>query len=169
MTLSKCRFEESLELTPSKKDMAFFLASFPDGRKMYHGHQSATKGSKLMKRLWRLPTMPEPLAQRLSHAHQEAMFADLGGGLQEQGHSLADLRLACLVKVFPHNACRFGYPFFLSRVMTVQCQKSPMGATSSHPGWLTPLSTRLRIDRLFFWGLCQRKEKKHHSARFPRN
>ena len=61
-------------------------------------------------------------------------------------------------KVSSHNACRFGYPFFLSPSDDDAMLKIPNPTPSVHqtPGLL-----------LVFWFCADQKEKKHDSAKFP--
>ena len=62
-------------------------------------------------------------------------------------------------KVSSHNACRFGYPFFLSPSDDDAMLEIPNPPPSVHqtPGW----------SLLVFWFCANQKEKKHDLAKFP--
>ena len=64
-------------------------------------------------------------------------------------------------KVISHNACRFGYPFFLSPSDDGAMLEIPNPTPSVHqtPG--------LFIYWLVFWFCADQKEKKHDLAKFP--
>ena len=63
-------------------------------------------------------------------------------------------------KVSSHNACRFGYPFFLSPSDDDAMLEIPNPTPSVHQ---TPGSLLL----LVFWFCADQKEKKHDLAKFP--
>ena len=63
--------------------------------------------------------------------------------------------------VSSHNACRFGYPFFLSPSDDDAMPEipNPTPSVRQTPG--------IFINCCFFFVLCGQKEKKHDSAKFP--
>ena len=62
-----------------------------------------------------------------------------------------------LLLVFPTTLANLGILSSCSRVLTMQCWKSPIPR---------PLSTRLNMGAIFF-SLCRQKQKTHDSARLP--
>merc|ERR1711906_106050 len=63
---------------------------------------------------------------------------------------------------FSHNACRFGYPFFLSPSDDDALLEIPNPTPSVHQ---TPGCSCYRCWFFRFW--ADQKEKKHDSAKFP--